>query len=95
MQTLTSRVLNEYELNRAHWAILSTAGYYLPVSPSLLIAQIQSHPDEDFSHEEIGKALHDCINAGLLVYAQDGVVLSDRGNHLKDQINSELMETVE
>jgi hypothetical protein len=100
MQATHDRLLDEYQITPAQWAILSTAGFYLLTPLNTFAIQAQLDSEEDFSEDELKSAIHSCEERGWLIDSDyssrqmevEGMVLTHAGHRLKEQINYALMQ---
>lgn len=115
MRSHHHRVLSEYNITPAQWAIIFSASYYLPSLPEQFIIEAQLESEENFSETELTDALDECLGQGwicqanlsriehlsaevgpdLLNWRENGIVLTDVGHQIKEEVSHSLMETVE
>jgi len=69
MRNHTHRVLSEFKMTPAQWAILFTASYYLPAPVNQFVIEAQHESDENFSTDQIMEAFEDCLDYGWICSA--------------------------
>ena len=116
MRNHTHRVLSEFKITPAQWAILFTASYYLPAPMNQFIIEAQLESDENFTSDQMMEAFEDCLDYGWICSAdlmhnqqfdadewegdssdrlETGILLTEAGNELKEEVSLAILETVE
>lgn len=71
MSQYEERLLSQYEITPAQWAILFSASYYLPVPVEHYVNQVYLESEENFSIDELANALDDCLMEGWICGADE------------------------
>ena len=105
MQRHDHRVLREFGVTSAEWAVLFVASHFTPIGLDALTELALHEADGDATREDISHAVRECTARGWLVFtqvesAEDGpggytVTLSGLGYEIKNSLVVALMESVE
>lgn len=85
MRNHIHRVLSQFHLTPAQWAILFTASYYLPAPVHQFVTEAQLESDEDFTIDQLSEAFDECLNKGWICSADETRILE-----ISDEVNMEL-----
>lgn len=61
MRNHIHRVLSQYHLSPAQWAILFAASYYLPAPVHQFVNEAQLEANEDFTIDQLSDAFDECL----------------------------------
>lgn len=90
MRNHIHRVLSQFHLTPAQWAILFTASYYLPAPVHHFVTEAQLESDEDFTIDQLSEAFDECLKQGWICSADE-----TRLNELADEADMEPVDHLE
>ena len=107
MRNHDRRVLREYGIDPAEWAVLFAASFYEPISWRRFVELAAWEADGTIPEQDITAALQRCIEKNWVMLSQDlpalfsyaedreeTVVLTELGYQLKNSVVVAMMETV-
>lgn len=94
MRLTNHRIFDQFCLPAAHWAILVAASYYLPSLSKEFMFEVEVEQEGNFSKDELLVALAACIRQGWIMQHEYGIVLTDEGRNLKDEISTALLNPI-
>ena len=94
MRLTNHRIFDEFRLPATHWAILLAASYYLPSLFKEFMFEVELEQEGNFSADELLVALASCIRQGWIIQHEYGIVLTDEGRYLKEEISTALLHPI-
>jgi hypothetical protein len=106
MRNLDRRVLRDFRIDAAEWAVLFAASFYEPIPWRRFLELAAWESDGEVSEQEASEALTRCIEKNWVALSNDEpalfatgepeetVVLTELGYQLKNSIVVAMMETV-